>query len=206
MFQVTVTVKSKTKELLIKAFLYAASHVKIQNGNLHDYKSCDTGGNEWSVIYGVKPRVNIFESKEEWERYKAMNEAKFKHWQLVQKTKGYRFDGVIVSVFQNTLGEWRYVVEHSWLVGLLHIFNEDQLAERTDFKDTMFRGRDLSDLESELKHYRASYETLVKSAPPKIRELESKNEELKAKIRSLEASRAEIKRLLDDASVELEGE
>lgn len=47
----------------------------------------------------------------------------------VKKKSGYDFAGVIVSVFQNTKGETRYVVECiiDGAKGWLMIFNEDQL-------------------------------------------------------------------------------
>lgn len=47
----------------------------------------------------------------------------------VDKAKGYRFPGTVVSVFKNTRGDTRYVVELDEL-GLLHIFNEEQLVPR----------------------------------------------------------------------------
>jgi len=43
----------------------------------------------------------------------------------VKKTKGYKFEGTIVSVFKNSKGEKRYVVEHKW--GWLMIFSGEQL-------------------------------------------------------------------------------
>lgn len=47
----------------------------------------------------------------------------------VNKVKGYRFPGIIVSKFQNTSGDWRYVVEATGeeYKGMLHIFNGEQL-------------------------------------------------------------------------------
>lgn len=56
---------------------------------------------------------------------------KFKIGDKVRKIKGYAFDGVIVSVFQNTKGETRLVAEME-NNGMLHIFNEDQLELRFD--------------------------------------------------------------------------
>lgn len=44
----------------------------------------------------------------------------------VNKPKGYKFPGVIISKFYTTKGELRYVVEMEDY-GLLHIFNEEQL-------------------------------------------------------------------------------
>jgi len=49
----------------------------------------------------------------------------------VRKVKGYEFDGTVVSVFHNLAGDVRYVVEHDKSVGMLHIFNRDQLELRT---------------------------------------------------------------------------
>lgn len=48
--------------------------------------------------------------------------------QSVKKPAGYRFDGWVVSVFTSLRGALRYVVDNG--DGLLHIFNEGQLAPR----------------------------------------------------------------------------
>lgn len=45
----------------------------------------------------------------------------------VNKTKGYKFPGTVVSVFTTTTGNVRYVVEMDEY-HLLHIFNEEQLC------------------------------------------------------------------------------
>lgn len=52
---------------------------------------------------------------------------------LVQKTRGYKFPGVVVSVFEKLDGEVRYVVEASNrdFPGILHIFRGDQLERRS---------------------------------------------------------------------------
>jgi hypothetical protein len=47
--------------------------------------------------------------------------------QRVEKTSGYAFPGVVVSVFTNLAGDTRYVVEHRQSPGLLHIFNATQI-------------------------------------------------------------------------------
>lgn len=62
---------------------------------------------------------------------------KFKKWQKVQKTDGYPWPGVVVSVFTNRKGQIRYVVECTvpQVAGALHIFNEAQLQERDDGDD-----------------------------------------------------------------------
>ena len=57
---------------------------------------------------------------------------KIKIGDKVIKPKGYFFRGVVVSVFKNSLGQERYVVEHSDSItetnaGMLHIFNEQQI-------------------------------------------------------------------------------
>lgn len=54
-----------------------------------------------------------------------MSDYKIGEW--VEKTSGYVFPGVIVSVFTNLAGDVRYVVEHRMSHGLLHIFNAGQL-------------------------------------------------------------------------------
>jgi hypothetical protein len=52
--------------------------------------------------------------------------AKFKVGDKVYKPKGYKFPGVVVSVFYTTKDEIRIVAE---MIdnGMLHIFNESQL-------------------------------------------------------------------------------
>ncbi len=55
---------------------------------------------------------------------------KFSVGDKVKKVSGYSFDGYVLAVFQTREGNWRYVVEHAWLVGLLHIFNAEQLDHR----------------------------------------------------------------------------
>jgi hypothetical protein len=53
----------------------------------------------------------------------------FKIGDKVEKAKGYSFPGVVVSVFQNTKGGTRLVVEMDHY-GLLHIFSEENLVAR----------------------------------------------------------------------------
>ena len=57
-------------------------------------------------------------------KFKVM--AKFKIGDKIRKPKGYKFPGTIVSVFENTKGQTRLVAEMED-IGILHIFNEDQL-------------------------------------------------------------------------------
>ncbi len=47
----------------------------------------------------------------------------------VQKVRGYRWPGVVVSVFETLAGHRRVVVECTVpeVAGALHIYNEDQL-------------------------------------------------------------------------------
>lgn len=54
---------------------------------------------------------------------------KFKIGDKVSKPKGYKFDGIIVSIFKNTSGETRLVAEMEDN-GMLHIFSESQLELR----------------------------------------------------------------------------
>lgn len=58
----------------------------------------------------------------------------FKVGDFVRKTKGYAFDGIIVSVFNNTNGDVRLVVEMISAdgngSGMLHIFSPTQLELR----------------------------------------------------------------------------
>ena len=51
---------------------------------------------------------------------------------LVRKRAGYEYPGIIVSLFTTRAGAVRYVVEadHPGFVGMLHIFNGDQLEPR----------------------------------------------------------------------------
>lgn len=48
----------------------------------------------------------------------------------VRKVDGYDYPGIVVSVFQNTKGQTRYVVECTVpeVSGMLHIFNANQLC------------------------------------------------------------------------------
>lgn len=47
----------------------------------------------------------------------------------VEKAKGYSFPGIVVSVFQNTKGATRLVVEME-VYGLMHIFSPENLVKR----------------------------------------------------------------------------
>lgn len=55
---------------------------------------------------------------------------KFNVGQQVMKPKGYSYYGIVVAVFKNLNGDIRYVVELTTQngLGMLHIFNEEQLA------------------------------------------------------------------------------
>lgn len=48
---------------------------------------------------------------------------------LVRKSKGFRFPGIVAGCVQNQAGEWRVVVEaqHADFRGMLHIYHPDQL-------------------------------------------------------------------------------
>lgn len=50
----------------------------------------------------------------------------------VEKISGYRYPGIIVSVFRTTAGKTRYVVECTAedCTGMLHIFNGSQLRKK----------------------------------------------------------------------------
>lgn len=56
---------------------------------------------------------------------------KFKTGDGVIKISGYKYPGIVVSAFQNTKDEDRYVVECTLkgAEGMLHIFNEKQLEK-----------------------------------------------------------------------------
>jgi len=56
-------------------------------------------------------------------------ESKFKIGDKVYKPKGYKFPGIVVSVFTNTSNEIRIVAEMEDN-GMLHIFSESQLELR----------------------------------------------------------------------------
>jgi hypothetical protein len=47
----------------------------------------------------------------------------------VKKATGYAYPGVVVSVFFTRERKLRYVVEHLTSIGMLHIFNEEQLQD-----------------------------------------------------------------------------
>lgn len=51
----------------------------------------------------------------------------------VSKIQGYKFDGIVVSTFQTLAGKSRVVVDNE--DGLLHIFNEEQLAKKVEQHD-----------------------------------------------------------------------
>ena len=55
--------------------------------------------------------------------------SKFKVGDKVSKPKGYKFDGIVVSVFLTTSNEVRIVAELEGN-GMLHIFSEAQLEYR----------------------------------------------------------------------------
>jgi hypothetical protein len=57
-------------------------------------------------------------------------EAQFKVGDRVEKTSGYKWPGVVVSVFETLTGERRVVVECTvaQIAGALHIYNEKQLT------------------------------------------------------------------------------
>lgn len=56
----------------------------------------------------------------------------------VDKVKGYKFPGTVVSAFRNSLKEKRYVVEMDNF-HLLHIFNEEQLCLRNGLDKSISR-------------------------------------------------------------------
>ena len=74
-------------------------------------------------------RVRRFESVYPNNKNKNMKEYKFKVGDKVYKPKGYKFPGVVVSVFETTSGEIRIVAELEDN-GMLHIFSESQLEKR----------------------------------------------------------------------------
>lgn len=51
----------------------------------------------------------------------------FKVGDKVNKKEGYKFPGVIVSIFETTAGKTRLVIEMD-NYGLLHIFNPEQIV------------------------------------------------------------------------------
>lgn len=58
----------------------------------------------------------------------------FKVGDKVEKVSGYKWPGVVVSVFYTLAGDRRVVVECTVeeIKGALHIYNEQQLTLRTD--------------------------------------------------------------------------
>lgn len=59
---------------------------------------------------------------------------KFPLWALVQKTKGYKWPGIVVSQFLTTSGKERYVVECTveGVKGALHVYSPEQLKSRKE--------------------------------------------------------------------------
>jgi hypothetical protein len=62
----------------------------------------------------------------------------FKIGDKVRKPKGYAFDGIIVSIFENTSGEIRIVAELEGN-GMLHIFSPSQLELRQLLAEDYFK-------------------------------------------------------------------
>ena len=58
----------------------------------------------------------------------------FKVGDRVKKPAGYKFPGIVRSVFETGVFETRVVVEHEVIEGLLHIFRPDQLMPRASFR------------------------------------------------------------------------
>ncbi len=63
----------------------------------------------------------------------ARTEVSFQVGDRVQKAKGFKFPGVVRSVFTTNAGAVRCVVEadHWDFAGMLHIYNPEQLEKRT---------------------------------------------------------------------------
>ncbi len=61
---------------------------------------------------------------------------KFQIGDKVEKIKGYRFPGTVVSIFMTTAKELRLVVEADGddFKGMLHIYNPEQLKLRESVK------------------------------------------------------------------------
>lgn len=68
---------------------------------------------------------NLIFAKETWDNGQP---TRFVVGDYVEKIKGYTFPGVVVSVFETTEENIRYVVEHRISKGMLHIFSGDQLT------------------------------------------------------------------------------
>ena len=64
---------------------------------------------------------------------------KFKEGDKVYKPKGYKFNGIVVSVFKTTSGDVRIVAEMEDN-GMLHIFSEKQLELRKDCEHDLMKG------------------------------------------------------------------
>ena len=62
---------------------------------------------------------------------------RFQQWQSVVKVKGYKWPGIIVSVFTTTSGQERYVVECTvpGVEGALHIYSPEQIAAAQSTED-----------------------------------------------------------------------
>ena len=69
---------------------------------------------------------------------------------IVTKSKGYDYDGIVVSKFETTKEAIRFVAEHADS-GMLHIFNEGQLdyAEKTYAETVLWRINNREDFDDE---------------------------------------------------------
>lgn len=59
-----------------------------------------------------------------------MTEPRLRRGSPVRKRKGYPFPGWVVARFATRSGLVRLAVEHATEVGMLHVFNEEQLEPR----------------------------------------------------------------------------
>jgi hypothetical protein len=59
----------------------------------------------------------------------SLGEPTFKEGDVVEKSEGYKWPGVIVSAFRTLNGEWRFVVECTapGVLGALHIYSAKHL-------------------------------------------------------------------------------
>lgn len=77
-------------------------------------------------------KSTIYQKKSEQQEF-LESQTKFTQGDFVNKKDGYKFPGIVVSVFKNLNNQTRYVVECTSddVKGCLHVFNEDQLEHQT---------------------------------------------------------------------------
>jgi hypothetical protein len=106
-------------------------------GDLVRGKKCGTQGvltyiDEQKPSYLMEVRIGSFQESCTVFHYEIeYDTADLRIGDRIKKVSGYKYPGVVVSVFRNLKGEDRYVVECSVpeVAGMLHIYNRNQLEK-----------------------------------------------------------------------------